>query len=190
HTHPLAVVGQQVCRNFYYEGPLILNRNGDSGDGHPHETHGGNGDDMRKAHGNGECSARADWMISQLKSARAAERQRAEWIQRRAEEAERQRSEEAWRRLAAIVESSSDGIVSTDLQGIITSWNHGAERLFGYSTAEATGKPEAMLLSVERVDAEPSLIERISRGECIDHYETVRRCKDGTLVDISLTVSP
>jgi PAS domain S-box-containing protein len=93
-------------------------------------------------------------------------------------------------RFAAIVEFSDDAIVSKDLNGIITSWNPGAERLFGYSAEEAIGQPVMMLIPRERQDEEPAILERIRRGERIDHYETVRRRKDGSYVDISLTVSP
>lgn len=93
-------------------------------------------------------------------------------------------------RLAAIVESSGDAIISKDLTGVITSWNHGAELLFGYTAQEAIGKPVTMLMPPDRVDEEPGILARISRGEKIEHYETVRRRKDGALIDISLTVSP
>jgi PAS domain S-box-containing protein len=99
-------------------------------------------------------------------------------------------AEQASRRLAAIVESSEDAIVSKDLNGIITSWNQGAERLFGYKAEEVIGKPVALLIPPERQDEEPAILERIRRGERIEHYETVRRRKDGSLLDISLTVSP
>jgi PAS domain S-box-containing protein len=93
-------------------------------------------------------------------------------------------------RLAAIVESSDDAIVSKDLKGVITSWNNGAERLFGYSAEEAVGKSVTMLIPPDRHDEEPAILARVSRGERIDHYETVRRHKNGTLRYISLTVSP
>ena len=92
--------------------------------------------------------------------------------------------------LASIVESSDDAIVSKDLNGVITSWNRGAERLFGYTADEIVGKPVTILIPADRHDEEPEILGRIRRGERIDHYETVRRRKDGSLVDISLTVSP
>jgi PAS domain S-box-containing protein len=92
--------------------------------------------------------------------------------------------------LAAIVESSDDAILSKDLNGIITSWNGGAERIFGYTAEEAIGQPITMLMPPDRVSEEPTILARIRRGERIDHYETVRRRKDGKLLDISLTVSP
>jgi PAS domain S-box-containing protein len=103
---------------------------------------------------------------------------------------ERKQGEEARARLAAIVESADDAIVSKDLDGVITSWNGGAERLFGYTVQEAIGQPVTMLFPPDRLDEELSILERIRRGESIEHYETVRRRKDGSLLDISLTVSP
>ena len=107
----------------------------------------------------------------------------------RAETARRD-SERAAQQLASIVESSDDAIISKDLDGVITTWNRGAVRLFGYEAAEAIGQPITILMPPERVDEETDILARIRRGERIDHYETVRRRKDGTLVDISLTVSP
>lgn len=92
--------------------------------------------------------------------------------------------------LAAIVNSSSDAILSKDLNGCITSWNRGAERMFGYSAAEVVGQHVSILFPPDRVDEEPGILERIRRGELVDHYETVRRRKDGTLFEISLTISP
>lgn len=91
---------------------------------------------------------------------------------------------------AAIVEFSDDAILSKDLKGVITSWNRGAERLFGYSAEEAVGQSVTILIPPDRQNEEPMILERIHRGERIDHYETVRRRKDGSLLDISLTVSP
>ena len=92
--------------------------------------------------------------------------------------------------LAAIVESSDDAIISKDLNGVITSWNRGAENIFGYAAEEVIGKPITILIPKDRLGEEPSILERIRKGEKIDHFETVRQRKDGTLVDISLTVSP
>jgi PAS domain S-box-containing protein len=100
------------------------------------------------------------------------------------------KAEEARLQLAAIVESSDDAIVSKDLNGIITSWNQGAQRLFGYTAEETIGKPVTILIPPERIDEEPGILERIRRGKRIDHYETVRQRKDGSLIEISLTVSP
>jgi len=91
---------------------------------------------------------------------------------------------------AAIVNSSGDAIVGIDLNGAIVSWNDGAQRLFGYAAEEAIGKPVAFLIPPNRLDEGAGILERIRSGERIDHYDTVRRHKDGTSIDISLTVSP
>lgn len=93
-------------------------------------------------------------------------------------------------RLAAIVESSEDAIISKDLNGIIASWNQAAERIFGYTAEEAVGKPITILIPPDRHDEEPGILARIRRGERVEHYETVRQRKDGSLLDISLTISP
>jgi PAS domain S-box-containing protein len=98
--------------------------------------------------------------------------------------------ESAAQRLAAIIESSDDAIVAKDLNGVITSWNKGAERIFGYTEAETIGKPVTIIIPPERLDEEPTILARIRSGQRVDHYETVRQRKDGTLIDISLTVSP
>lgn len=92
--------------------------------------------------------------------------------------------------LAAIVESSDDAIVSKTLAGIITTWNKGAERIFGYTADEAVGRPVTIIIPEDRLDEEPKILARIQAGERVDHFETVRRRKDGTLIDISLTISP
>lgn len=93
-------------------------------------------------------------------------------------------------RLAAIVESSDDAIISKDLNGIIASWNKGAERIFGYVAEEVIGKPILILIPQDRQNEEIFILERIRRGERVDHYDTVRIRKDGSLIDISLSVSP
>jgi PAS domain S-box-containing protein len=111
-------------------------------------------------------------------------------LARTREEEERQRAEQTSRLLTAIVENSDDAIISKDLDGVITSWNRGAERLFGYASDEILGKPGLLLIPPERHDEEPGILERIRRGERVEHYETVRMRKDGTRVDLSLTVSP
>lgn len=93
-------------------------------------------------------------------------------------------------RLAAIVESAGDAIISKTLEGIIVSWNKGAERLFGYTEDEMIGQPIARLIPLDHQDEEPQILARLRRGEKIEHYETIRAHKDGHLLDISLTVSP
>jgi PAS domain S-box-containing protein len=103
---------------------------------------------------------------------------------------ERAIAEEAAQRIAAIVESSDDAILAKDLNGTIITWNSGAERLFGYTAAEAIGKPVAMLIPLDRPNEEPEILGRIRGGEHIVHYETIRQRKDGSLVEISLSVSP
>jgi PAS domain S-box-containing protein len=103
---------------------------------------------------------------------------------------ENKRAQEVSRRLAAIVESSVDAIISKDLNGIITTWNRGAERLYGFTAAETVGKPISLLIPPERASEEPGILERIRRGERLEAYETVRRRRDGRLVDVALTISP
>jgi len=93
-------------------------------------------------------------------------------------------------RLAAIVESAEDAIVSKDLDGIIQSWNHGAERIFGYTAEEAIGRPITIVIPDDRLDEEAEVLRRIRAGLAVEHFETVRRRKDGSPIDISLTVSP
>jgi PAS domain S-box-containing protein len=97
---------------------------------------------------------------------------------------------EAQRHLAAIVESSEDAIISKDLNGIIRSWNRGAQRIFGYTPEEAIGQPIAMLAVSDRKDEFPDILSRIRRGERVEHFETRRQTKDGRVLAISLTVSP
>ncbi|HKQ51155.1 MAG TPA: PAS domain S-box protein [Pyrinomonadaceae bacterium] len=103
---------------------------------------------------------------------------------------ERKQAEGRLLQMAAIVENSDDAIISKDLDGMILSWNPGAERLYGYTAREAVGQPVTMLIPDDMPDEEPRILEQIRRGERVDHYETVRRRKDGTLIDVSLTVSP
>jgi hypothetical protein len=90
----------------------------------------------------------------------------------------------------AIIDSSDDAIISKGLDGIITSWNRSAERLFGYKAEEVIGQSITILIPQERMDEEPEILARLRRGERVDHFETVRRRKDGSLLDISLTISP
>ncbi len=105
-------------------------------------------------------------------------------------EAALRESEQRLRWLAAIVEFSDDAIVSKNLDGIITSWNRGAERIFGYTAEEAIGRPITIVIPQDRLDEERTILARIRRGEHIDHFETVRRRKQGSLIAISLSVSP
>ena len=103
---------------------------------------------------------------------------------------ERRRAEEANARLAAIVESSDDAIIGKTLDGIITSWNKGAEKVFGYSSSEMLGTSILKLISAERHQEENEILAKIHRGESVRHFETVRLTKDGRLINISVTASP
>src|SRR6185312_4379596 len=103
---------------------------------------------------------------------------------------ERKQIEITSSRLAAIVEGSDDAIIRKTLDGIIETWNAGAERIFGYTASEVIGKPVTILMPPDRLDEEPGILARLRRGERVDHYETVRRRKDGSLIDVALTVSP
>jgi PAS domain S-box-containing protein len=107
----------------------------------------------------------------------------------KAEEARRDAERDALQ-LVSIVESSDDAIISKNLDGVIQTWNAGAERLFGYTAEEAAGQSVTILIPEDRRDEEPGILARLRRGERIHHYETIRRRKDGSLLDISLTVSP
>ncbi|MGB8630145.1 MAG: PAS domain S-box protein [Xanthobacteraceae bacterium] len=117
-------------------------------------------------------------------------RQAADLIERGKAEAALRESNEQLLRLASIVESSNDAIITMNLDGVISSWNQSAERLFGYTTEEVVGKPITIYIPPERHNEEPTILARLRRGERIDHYETVRQRKDGSAIDISLTVSP
>ena len=92
--------------------------------------------------------------------------------------------------LAALIESADDAIISKTLDGIITSWNQGAQRIFGYTADEVIGKPVTILIPADHEDEEPAILARLRAGKRIEHYETIRVTKDGRLLDISLTVSP
>ena len=102
----------------------------------------------------------------------------------------RQKADKAIGLLASIVDSSDDAIVSKTLEGVITSWNPGAERLFGYTAKEAIGQHISMIIPIDRRDEETKILAQLSQGERIDHFETVRLRKDGTAIDISVTISP
>jgi PAS domain S-box-containing protein len=102
----------------------------------------------------------------------------------------RQKADKAIGLLAAIVDSSDDAIVSKTLEGVITSWNQGAEKLFGYTAQEAVGQHISLIIPADRKNEEKTILARLSRGERIDHFDTIRVRKDGRTVDISLTISP
>jgi PAS domain S-box-containing protein len=112
------------------------------------------------------------------------------WLRIQEDITERKQAEVAQAYLAAIVESSNDAIIGKTLQGIITSWNKCAEKLFGYTAAEIIGEPINILIPRDRQDEEEVILEQLKRGELIEHFETVRVRKDGTPVDVSITVSP
>ena len=103
---------------------------------------------------------------------------------------ERRQAEAARTHLAAIVESADDAIISKTLEGIITSWNRGAERLYGYTAAEIVGQPITRLIPPDLADDFPMIMARLRRGEQIEHYETQRLAKDGTRIEVALTISP
>ncbi len=102
----------------------------------------------------------------------------------------RKRAEEAQARLVAVIASSDDSIISMTLEGVVLSWNRGAEIMYGYSPKEAIGSTTQALIPPDRLDEEPSILARIRRGERIEHFETVRKRKDGTYFDVSIAVSP
>src|SRR5262249_51303907 len=104
--------------------------------------------------------------------------------------AEAENARDALGRLAAIVEDADDAILSKNLDGIIASWNPAAERMFGYTAAEAVSQPITIVVPDERRSEEDMVLSRIRRGESVDHFETVRQTKDGRRIDVSLTVSP
>lgn len=117
-------------------------------------------------------------------------RQAADLIDRSQSETLLRERNEQLLQLASIVESSVDSIIMLNLDGVVTAWNRSAQRLFGYMAEDIVGKPVTLLIPLERHDEERAILERIKRGERIEHYETVRRHKDGDLIDVSLTVSP
>lgn len=131
-----------------------------------------------------QLAALADQAAIALRNAQLYEKEMAE--AGRAREA----SQIVARRLAAIVESSDDAIISKDLNGVIRSWNKGAERVFGYTEDEVIGKPITILIPANRQDEEQLILKRIRSGERVEHFETIRRCKDGSTIDVSLTISP
>jgi PAS domain S-box-containing protein len=131
-----------------------------------------------------QLSALADQAAIALRNARLYEIERLESLRARSA------SEIVMHRLGAIVESSDDAIISKDLNGIINSWNKAAERLLGYAAEEAIGKPITMLIPPDRHSEETGILEKIRRGERIEHFETIRVTKNGDPINISLTISP
>ena len=103
---------------------------------------------------------------------------------------DRRRLDERLQHLAAVVESSEDAIISKTLDGTILTWNTGAETIYGYPAAETIGRPMTLLLPANRADEETEILQRIGRGERVEHFETVRRTKSGSLIEVSLTISP
>lgn len=130
------------------------------------------------------------WMLASGTPVRDASGAVREWVGMNSDITERKNAERARQLLATIVDSSYDAIVSKDLCGVISSWNRGATRLFGYTADEVIGKPVSLLIPPDRQDEEPAILERIRRGERVEPYETIRVRKDGALIDVSLTVSP
>ncbi len=126
----------------------------------------------------------------ELRSLDVIARQAADLIERSLGERALRESEQRARELAAIVESSDDAIIGENLKGTITSWNGGAERLYGHAAAEAVGMPIQALIPPDRQHEEASIFERIERGERVAPYDTIRRRKDGGLIDVSVSVSP
>ena len=113
-----------------------------------------------------------------------------QYVAIRSDITERKQAGERNSRLAAIVDFSDDAIISKTLDGTITAWNRGAEKIFGYSAAEVMGKPMLLLLPPERMNEESDLLTRIRRGESVEHFETVRIRKDGSKIDVSVAISP
>ncbi len=140
--------------------------------------------------GNVTVLERPTRVVSLVSAVRVALRARQRQYQIRNHLREREQTIAAQAFLAAIVASSDDAIISKTLEGVILTWNEGAERLFGYSAEEMIGRPITLLIPPERLNEEPVLLARLRQGERIEQYETVRVTKDGRRIDISLTVSP
>jgi PAS domain S-box-containing protein len=130
------------------------------------------------------------WFVPHPRLLRDAEGQMVGGINLLMDITERKQAELATALLAAIVDSSDDAIVSKNLDGIITSWNKGAEHTFGYSADEAVGRHISLIIPPDRQDEENDILRRLKSGDRIDHFETVRQRKDGTRLDISVTISP
>jgi PAS domain S-box-containing protein len=134
-------------------------------------------------------SARAQSQLNTL-NAELEQRVKERTAALQSEIADRRRAQEIAEHLAAVVESSDDAIISKTLDGTITAWNRGAEKVFGYSSAEAVGNPMALLIPPDRAEEESGILARIICGESIHHFETVRVRKDGKKIDVSVTISP
>src|SRR5713226_7374173 len=130
------------------------------------------------------------WVDTTIVPFMSADGKPQQYVAIRADITERKRGEGVRDRLAAAVESSFDAIIGRTLDGTIIAWNPGAEKLFGYSSLEALGKPMEMLVPPDRAKEEIDVLERIGRGERVDHFETVRLQKDGKRIDVSVTISP
>ena len=156
----------------------------------------------------GVCVGVGLWMLAffvVIRSIRGSERSRAELknlnaeLEERVEDrtaalqleiTDRRRTQEIAERLAAVVESSDDAIISKTLEGTITAWNRGAEKVFGYSAAEAVGRSMTLLLPPDRAEEETDILAHVARGESVNHYETIRVRKDGSKINVSVTISP
>jgi PAS domain S-box-containing protein len=130
------------------------------------------------------------WVDTTVVPFLSAEGKPRQYMAIRADITQRKRAEELRERLAAIVESSDDAIISKTLDGTITLWNHGAEKVYGYKASEAVGQTMAMLIPPERVAEENNILAAIGRGLSVEHFETMRVRKDGEKIDVSLTISP
>jgi len=130
------------------------------------------------------------WVDSTIVGFAGADGKLDKYVAIRVDITERKRAEEVRERLAAVVESSDDAIIGKTLDGVITTWNHGAEKVFGYPVSEAVGKPMQMLVPPERANEEADILARVERGESVEHFETVRVRKDGKGIDVSVTISP
>jgi PAS domain S-box-containing protein len=133
--------------------------------------------------------ARAQSQLNTL-NAELEERVKERTASLQSEIADRRRAQEIAEHLAAVVESSDDAIISKTLDGTITAWNRGAEKVFGYSSAEAVGRTMGLLLPPDRAEEESGILARIRCGESVQHFETVRVRKDGKKIDVSVTISP
>jgi PAS domain S-box-containing protein len=128
-----------------------------------------------------------EWQIAPI---RDSNRQITHFVATQRDITARKQSEIAANRLAAIVESSEDAIIGKDMNGIVSSWNRGAEKIFGYAASEMIGTPITRLIPADRQHEENDILERIRRGQSVEHFETLRQKKDGRLVAVSVTASP